>query len=283
MEREEQLRKEMARTDISQKDSEVVNNAASNVFQHASQSTAQGPLPKGGTSVPEIQRTVKVRWLREGWGKILDKEKFSAMFSTLGKIESAVILKDRKVRMGDAKRKQLVGNGVVVFKSIVGAHAAVEDAKKMKDGGWDVIESVEWAEGKEPDILPSASVPAPQFSNGHTEDTPETSTPKKPSNDAKRQFPGLDSQPSTPVSVKANTANAEPGLRKVPSFASFKSGAFNTPASSPFAKSVGSPSLEEITMIRLKNMEKKRLEDKIRREEAEAAARDAEKEAGGAL
>ena len=51
------------------------------------------------------------------------------------------------------------------------------------------------------------------------------------------------------------------GLRKVPSFGSFK----DTPA-----KGAGSPSLDEITMIRLKNAQRRRMEEKIRRDEAEA-------------
>ena len=51
------------------------------------------------------------------------------------------------------------------------------------------------------------------------------------------------------------------GLRKVSSFGSFK----GTPA-----KGAGSPSLDEITMIRLKNAERRRMEEKIRRDEAEA-------------
>jgi DnaJ family protein C protein 17 len=269
MEREEALRKEVL------KGADADAQASATSGEQPSKTTSKAPA--GGSNVPEIQRTVKVRWLREGLGEALDKDKLSNMFSKFGKIESAFILKDRKVRLGDAKKKQVVGNGVIVFTSIVGAHAAVEDAKKTTGDAWDIIESAEWAEGKEPDIgLPERSVTSPPLVNGHTAPIDEAATPKKPPGASLRHFPGLDSLPSTPASAKTtNTAGGE-GLRKVPSFASFKAGGFNTPVSSPFSKSISSPSLEEITMIRLKNAEKKRLEEKIRKEEAEASAKDAE-------
>ena len=268
MEREEALRKEVLKGEETE--------AANGTGTSDAKATARCKPPMGGTNVPEIQRTIKVRWLREGPGESLDKEKLLDMFSKSGKIESALILKDRKLRLGDAKKKQLVGNGVVVFTSIVGAHAAVADAKKHKEGAWSAIESVEWAEGREPDIgLPASSVTSPPSTNGHA-NASETTTPKKPPSESLKHFPGLDSQPSTPASAKPSNGAGGEGLRKVPSFASFKSSSFNTPVSSPFGKGVNSPSLEEITMIRLKNAEKKRLEEKIRKEEAEAAAKEAE-------
>lgn len=266
MEREEALRKE-----VQQGASE--ETSASKPPGDTQPSPMQ-KAPRGGTDVPEIQRTVKVRWMREGAGELLDKDKLSHMFSSFGNIESAFILKDRKVRLGDGKKKQLFGNGVIVFKSVVGAHKAVEDAKKNTTGAWEAIESVDWAEGKEPDCLANLSIASPPPpGDGNHDRTENVSTPKKPPNGSLNHFPGLGSQPATPASTKTTGGD---GLRKMPSFASFKS---TTPVSSPFTKSVNSPSLEEITMIRLKNAEKKRLEEKIRREEAEAAAKEAEEAA----
>ncbi|KAI9698679.1 MAG: hypothetical protein M1836_003789 [Candelina mexicana] len=61
-------------------------------------------------------------------------------------------------------------------------------------------------------------------------------------------------------------------LKSKPSFASF-----STPTGTPSSKtSTASPSLEEITMRRLKLAEKKRLEDEIRRQDAEAASAEAQ-------
>jgi DnaJ family protein C protein 17 len=148
----------------------------------------------------------------------------------------------------------------------------VEDAKKTLA---DIVESVEWAEGKEPDIdLPERSGSSPKSSSAADDGTAGPFTPRKPPAEARKQFPGLDSAPSTPFSAKSSKDIGGDGLRKVPSFASFKSASFNTPVNSPFSKSINSPSLEEITMIRLKNAEKKRLEEKIRREEAEIAVKE---------
>jgi DnaJ family protein C protein 17 len=267
MEREEALRKEVNGEGVSGEESEGKEESA--------QSTQTRTL-NGGTNVPEIQRTVKVRWLKDGAGENLDKERLSQMFSSFGKVESAFIMKDRKVRLGENQKKRLVGNGVIVFVSVVGAHAAVEDSKKLSGDEWDAIESVEWAEGKEPDFaLPSKLLASNPKDSTRKDEASAASTPKKTPPESRRAFPGLDSNPSTPLSAKSKDGGSKgDGLRKVPSFGSFASAKFNTPVSSPFGKSLGSPSLEEITLIRLKNAEKKRLEEKIRREEAEAAAKE---------
>ena len=113
---------------------------------------------------------------------------------------------------------------MIVFTSIVGAHAAVSDFEKLRkeDDRYALFEEVGWVGGKEPEAVPKA--PPPRL--------PTTA-------------------PSTPAG-------------KVPSFGSFK----GTPKS---AGTSHSPSLDEFTMMRLKNAEKRRLEEKIRREEAEAA------------
>ncbi|KAI9718369.1 MAG: hypothetical protein M1812_004090 [Candelaria pacifica] len=85
----------------------------------------------------------------------------------------------------------------------------------------------------------------------------------------------ISSSTSTP-NIKANGRFklSEMGngvLKSKPSFSSF-----STPTGSPFGKtSTASPSLEEITMRRLKLAEKKRLEDEIRRQDEEAASAEA--------
>ncbi|EGC44492.1 cell cycle control protein [Histoplasma capsulatum var. duboisii H88] len=125
----------------------------------------------GGTSVPEIDRTVKVRWPREGAGLELDKDRLESLFSVFGKVE-----------MGEKTERKTMATGVIVFASIVGAHAA-----------------------------------------------------------------------------------------KTPSFASFSPAEFKSPNGSSstghFSLGPNSPSLEELTMIRLKNAERKKLEEQIRKED----------------
>jgi len=217
----------------------------------------QGTGTQGGTSVPEIQRTVVARILREGDGDSIDKDRLRGMFSKFGDIEHVVLGTDKKLRTGERREKKLVALGFVVFSSIVGAYNAVEDAKKQDEPEWKSLESVYWAEKKEPDVASS------RISLSSTDDLSMPSTPASTTKTSglRKNIPGLDSMPSTPVN----------GLKNKPSFGSFRG--TGTPAGSPFTKAnVGTPNLEEITMIRLRNAEKKRLEDQIRREEAQAAA-----------
>jgi DnaJ homolog subfamily C member 17 len=215
------------------------------------------------TNVPEIDRTIKVRWPREGSiGSTLTKDSLATLFSKFGKIENVFLLKDKKVRVSK-REKKLMATGVVEFRSIVGAHAAVEDAKKQTGDLWGVIESVCWAGNKEPEAVRMGSPPVDAAG-----DLPSSSAPSTPVRTASKppnrfSFIGLN---PTPATTDSN------GLKRVPSFASFTSSTstFNTPSKgSPFGKGAGSPSLEEITLIRLKNAERKRLEEEIRRKEEE--------------
>lgn len=234
------------------------------------------------TGVPEISRTVKVRWAREGIGLDLDKQRLEGLFGKFGRVENTLILKDRKMRISNETKKRLMATGVVVFQSIVGAHAAVEDLKRQPGDEWRIFESIEWAEGKEPVCLnPQMSPVSPASPAIDVESTPKT--PSHPAEKLHKSFMTSNSTPKTPrifasgqkSHVQTESKNEE-GLRKVPSFASFSSAKHNSPASSPFARGPQSPSLEEITMIRLKIAEKKRLEEQIRKEEAQEQERESE-------
>lgn len=224
------------------------------------------------TGVPEISRTIKVRWAREGIGLDLGKGDLETLFSRFGKVESTLLLKDRKMRMGNEPKKRVIATGVVVFKSIVGAHAAVEDLKRQSGPEWNVFESIEWAEGKEPDCL--------QVHNGSTGSTTTSESandvPGNPAEKLRKSFTSFES--SRPSQSTPNVSNGDDraaqkngdGARKAPSFASFSSTKLNSFGSAPSAKGRESLSFEEITMIRLKNAERKRLEEQIRKEEAQA-------------
>ena len=187
----------------------------------------------------------------------------------------------------------------MVYKSIVGAHAAVEDwpkeqrkqIEKSADGLWEAFEEVAWAEGKEPEWVAGRTTTSQQYQQANRsadqEETKSVTSPSRNGDSPAAEAPSpLPSTPkrnihdflngSTPLSTPGSTTATAPpsssngataGLRKVPSFASFS----GTPksASSPFAGArVGSPSLEELTMIRLRNAEKRRVEvERLEREE----------------
>ncbi|KAG5300815.1 cell cycle control protein [Histoplasma ohiense] len=214
----------------------------------------------GGTSVPEIDRTVKVRWPREGAGLELDKGRLESLFSVFGKVDSAFTLKDKRQRVGEKKERKTMATGVIVFASIVGAHAAVGDYKHQKGKDWEIIESVYWASNKEPDFhRPSACL---HQQEEQTRSTAPTSISATKSRD-KFNFPGLN--------TSSSPAKEEHGLKKTPSFASFSPAEFKGPNGSSstghFGLGPNSPSLEELTMIRLKNAERKKLEEQIRKED----------------
>ncbi|KAH0152427.1 DnaJ-domain-containing protein, partial [Aureobasidium melanogenum] len=201
---------------------------------------------QGGTGVADIDRSIKVVWSQES--ETIDKQRLTSIFTSFGKLQDVVVLKPKKKRLGETKSKSLVSSALIVYESVVGAHAAVSDFKKRQsEPEFKLLDSVYWASNKEPDFLQRPT-------------TPVSVSPTEPKSASRpmHEIPGMNS-PITPLKQAGGG-----GLRKVPSFASFSSA-----KNSPVAPSASSPTLEELTMIRLKNAEKRRLEEQIRKQEAE--------------
>ncbi|RAH82348.1 DnaJ-domain-containing protein [Aspergillus japonicus CBS 114.51] len=231
----------------------------------------------GGTNVPELERGVKVRWVREGRGLDLDAERLRALFAPFGKVENVLLLKDKRQRLGDKREKKTVATGVVIFASIVSAHAAVLDSEKKKkqasnDAGsdWSVVESVFWASGAQPELGPEASNGTSSSAPSSAADNaPTPAAPPKPS----FNFAGLKA---------AGTGSAAKGPAKAPSFGSFASAAASSTRPAPTAGATNgsnAPSLEELTLMRLRNAqrekERKALEEQLRKEDEAADAAEA--------
>nr|POF14332.1 pre-mrna-splicing factor cwf23 [Quercus suber] len=204
------------------------------------------PVDVDGTDgvVPEVDRSITLRFPKTEETKSIDQNSLLSIFSRFGAIEE-VVLRDKKIKIEGEKHRVAFNTAVIVYKSIVGAHAAVVDIltlqrQQVKD--FEPFQQVTWVGGKEPDCIPSSAKPL------------------KVSSDALNIEP---TPPSTPVGNSIR--NVAGNLRKVPSFASFK----GTPRG---PGTPGTPSADDITMIRLKNAERRRLEAKIRKEEEEAAA-----------
>ncbi|KAJ5199912.1 Heat shock protein DnaJ [Penicillium cf. griseofulvum] len=229
---------------------------------------------EGGAQVPELERAVKVRWVREGRGLDLDIEKLAVLFKPFGKIENTIALKDKRQRIGENKEKKTVATGVVVFMSIVSAHAAVIDSEKKirqhagQDGEWGLIESVFWATGNQPDLGPDTSSKPVQ-----AEPTPAPPGP----------FVDTSSRPNKP-SFNFQGLKTAPQSDKAPSFGSFASAsaAAAAPSATSFNASTKAPtvpSLQEVMMMRLKNAqrekERKALEEELIREDEAADAAEA--------
>ncbi|KAK4870624.1 hypothetical protein LT330_004972 [Penicillium expansum] len=228
----------------------------------------------GGAQVPELERAVKVRWVREGRGLEIDIEQLSVLFKPFGKIENTFALKDKRQRIGENKEKKTVATGVVVFTSIVSAHTAVLDSEKKlrqhagQDGEWGLIESVFWASGSQPDLGPDISSKPDKSEPAQAPPGPSIDTSSKPPKPS-FSFQGLK---TAPVSDKA------------PSFGSFASAsaAAAAPSATSFnasTKAPAAPSLQEVMMMRLKNAqrekERKALEEELTREDEAADAAEA--------
>ncbi|KIW98017.1 uncharacterized protein Z519_01601 [Cladophialophora bantiana CBS 173.52] len=91
-----------------------------------------------------IDRSVKVRWIKEADGLDIDQEALEENFAS-GDVENVLMLKDKKRRVEGREKKVLLGTAVIVFKSLAIAK------KVVAQGPWEGIESVEWAATKEAD------------------------------------------------------------------------------------------------------------------------------------
>ncbi|KAI4271768.1 MAG: hypothetical protein LQ337_005763 [Flavoplaca oasis] len=194
------------------------------------------------SSVPELDRTVRVRWPIESADDMVEESHIMSLFSTFGKVESVTMLGAKP-----QKNKRVV-ICMVQYVSIVGAHSAVKEFPRQKGKEWERFDLVYWAGNKEPD---SISEQRSDLNNARL------------SNHISPLTPATASRPATPTPSGSTSHN-----KKMPAFPSFST-AFGTPKGSPLSRSVGfnSPSLEEMTMIRLKNAEKARLAEELKRED----------------
>lgn len=225
---------------------------------------SNSPMTNGASSVPELDRTVKVRWPIEDGGDMVKESDIASLFSAFGKVGSVTLLEPKAQK----KKKQLVAICMVQYVSIVGAHAAVKDFPKQKGKEWQRFDLVFWAGNKEPD---SISEQHSDITNARYANAPASPSTPAMGNQSPAAFLDRGSQPATPTPL-GSALNGH-GPRKMPSFPSFSAAAFNSPRGSPSSRVLGvnSPSLEELTMIRLKNAEKKRLADELQREDDVAA------------
>jgi DnaJ family protein C protein 17 len=265
---EDVRRRRVAMQEKRQREMEEENKQAQKVeeeAQTADQNTQSVDRSQEG-SVSEEDRSVKVRWVREGRGLDLGADWLKSLLAPFGKVEHTVMLKDKRVRVEGRKGKVTLGTGLAVFASIVHAHAAVLDSKKkirQADGDWALVESVAWAFGTGPDLKFGTS-------NDKTTASEQPSSTNKPAPSSKQSFsfPGSKSVPKD---------------GKAPTFGSFASAAasMNAPKASSFKPSAGSmPSFEEETLMRLRAVqremeERKALEEQLAREDAAADAAEA--------
>lgn len=219
--KEAQDRKEQAR-----KDEEAAAAAAAEPVK-----SPEPRAPRPGESA-ELDRTVKIRFHREGEMATWDKDTVRRMFEKYGKIDSIIMGKDKKLKLEGEKHRKLVAMVFVVYGRLDHAHAAVSDAKD----DYPALELVAWANG-EPDLSSVSK------SNG--------------------------------ASISTTNSSVTPSAPATPAAKSFKASFGASQGTPKFSFSPRTPSLEEVTMMKLKNAEKKRLEEEIRKKEAAEAAQEA--------
>ncbi len=99
-------------------------------------------------STTAMDRSVKVRWVKEGEGLEIDETTLAKSFPT-GDVYEVKPLKDRRKRIDGKERKVLLGSALIVFTTVATAKRVV--AK----GPWEGMESVGWAAEKEKEADPS--------------------------------------------------------------------------------------------------------------------------------
>ncbi|KAK3058864.1 hypothetical protein LTR09_000429 [Extremus antarcticus] len=201
-------------------------------------STVADLSTEAGDGVTEMERSVKVRF---GVDDMVENE-LREVFGRFGEVEDVVVRsKPPKDSTTKKKKKRSPHTALLVYKSVVGAHAAVSDYPKLattEPETFSRFDSVEWAAGREPDFIPKPKAPVLEDTNM------ATNSPPRP---------------------RATAYDGGEAKTKVPKF-SFK----------PTKGAGGGATLDEVTMIRLKNAEKRRQEAKIRKEEEAADLEEAD-------
>lgn len=274
---EQRLKREAEQEE--QEDHRTAGNTAptSSATTSSGSSSSRKADTRGSTNVAELDRAVKVRWVRRGRGLTLDRDRLLALLSPFGKVENAFMLKDKRQRIGDGRDKATVATGVVVFQSIVGAHAAVLDCAKMKaqsagrpdDGAdgddWAVVDSIIWASDSQPALASAAPPLSPRLPKEEATADAEVSSSK-----------------ADPFSFLGKTGKTGKPGKTPPVFSSFSTTTAPAAQRIPTTTAQGSaaaPSFEELTLMRLKTAqrekERKALEDQLRREDEAADAAEA--------
>jgi DnaJ family protein C protein 17 len=89
----------------------------------------------------QIDRSVKVRFRREGEAATWDKDIMTSMFERYGQIDAVVIGSDKKVKIPGEKHRRLEATVTVVYDRLDSAHAAVTGG----EADYPFLDSVAWA------------------------------------------------------------------------------------------------------------------------------------------
>lgn len=114
---------------------------AQKVSEAQARAEAAQAKEKEQQSSDSMDRSVKVRWIKEGEGLEIDQQALEDNFAA-GDVENVVLLKDKKRRIEGRDKKVLLATAVIIFTSVAIAK------KVISQGPWEGIENVEWAAAK---------------------------------------------------------------------------------------------------------------------------------------
>lgn len=229
----------------------------------------------------EVDSTIKLSFQRQGDAEKWDDKTLAEMFARYGAVEAVVLGKDRKARVEEGdKHRAVLATAYVAFERISAALAAVLDAKT----DFPLLESVAWA-GEAPELKTPRRGQYPVVAEQAQAQAHKPSNPPAdadvPSNAAQTAAPSafspktLDLWELTMMRLRmAEKKRLEGAVKLESKRRKYEDGANaqgrDTPAKTTAVPcAADTPDLHEITMMRLKQAEKKRLEEEIRRQEAE--------------
>ncbi|KAL0639638.1 hypothetical protein Q9L58_001203 [Maublancomyces gigas] len=110
----------------------------------------------GKSRFSELDRTLRVRWKRRN-NDAITAAHLRTLFSRFGPVQDCVVPSDSP-KPGSKEKK--LKTALLVFESIVAAHAAVHAAQGSDNKDFNAFKDIVWAGGEEPDI--SHDGPAPK-------------------------------------------------------------------------------------------------------------------------
>lgn len=160
----------------------------------------------GKSRFSELDRTLRVRWKRRN-NDAITAAHLRTLFSRFGQVQDCVVPSDSP-KPGSKEKK--LKTALLVFESIVAAHAAVHTALSSSDEDFTPFKDIAWAGGKEPDTLHNGASP-----NITTTPPPQAKAPSFGSFSSAKKTEDADYESITLMRMRmAEKARIEASIRK---------------------------------------------------------------------
>ncbi|KAH9933805.1 DnaJ domain-containing protein [Fomitopsis serialis] len=206
--------------------------------------------------VGDLDTTVRLKYSLSSHPSLTTPASLAALMSPFGPIDEASV---KLILKPSPPKKPKRGIALVPFKQIGGAFAAVCASGRPESGLADV--EVGWAEDKEPELIGWLKKKGQLGTDGKASTTKGRDDARRPS----------DSTPQpTPVGAESSTSDAPPGTDSGTPFSSFPSTfpSFDAPPKSSAKLAETGLDYESLTLMRMRQAERARLERELREREA---------------